>query len=152
MKKFFYSLMVLVLCVSGCVTVQLPRYVQDKHPYKKQFFVPFNDAYNATDQAIKDLGWKILEVTNPTIYEQEKSSVSESAKSILILTETRQTPLFLSSRYMTLNVFLREQDNGTEIEIRYGSSMFVLIKNVKSYRNDLVVNKIFNRIEELLKK
>jgi len=51
---------------------------------------------------------------------------------------------------MSLNVYVREIGEGADVEIRYLAITPVLFKDTKSYRNDAVVNKVFNRIDSLL--
>ena len=64
----------------------------------------------------------------------------------------RQTPLVLSSRYTSLNIYLQEIDNGTNVEIRYLSVVPMVFKSTQNYKNDGLVYAIFDRISELLEK
>ena len=147
MKKTIFLLVVALL--AGCVSVKVPKYVADKSPYKKKFYADFETTFAAAQEALKEGGWKISDVKHPSVFEQGAVLEGEE-KQALIFTEIRQTPLFLSSRYMSLNVFVRPADNGTEVEIRYLSVVPALFKNRESYKNDAVVNKVFNRISEIL--
>ena len=147
MKKI--TVLLAVLFLAGCVSVKIPKYLQDKFPYKKKFYADFETTLKAAEQALRDTGWKISETANPGAFEQGDLSGNE-AKQILIFTEVRQTPLILSSRYMNLNVFVRTADNGTEVEIRYASVVPVVFQGRENYKNDAVVEKVFNRISELL--
>ena len=148
MKKIIVGLLVFTL--AGCVTVKTPNYIQSINPYEKQFFAPQEEVFKATTQALDELGWEVSEITSPSIYEQRAQGDESSAKQVLIFTEVRQTPLFLSSKYMNINVFLRPTDEGTEVEIRYASVMPVFFKSIESYRNDPVVKKILDRIESII--
>ncbi len=139
------------LLLSGCVTVKIPKYIQDASPYKKRFYASFEETLNAARQALGDEGWRISEMANPAVFEQSQV-VSPDTKQIVIFTEARQTPFIFSSRYMTVNVFLRNADDGTDVEVRYASVTPMLFKNANNYKNDSVVNKILNRISELLEK
>ena len=149
MKKIWWF-MVFVIC-TGCVTVKIPKYLKDEFPYKKKFYATFDNTLTATKQALKETGWKITEMANPSTFEQDQS-VNSKVKQILIFTEIRQTPLILSSRYMSLNLYLRSLEDATDVEIRYISVMPMLFKNSENYKNDDVVNKIFDRISQLLEK
>ena len=149
MKKIWWFL-VFVMC-TGCVTVKIPKYLKDGFPYKKKFYATFDNTLTATKQALKETGWKITEMANPSTFEQDQS-VNSKVKQILIFTEIRQTPLILSSRYMSLNLYLRSLEDATDVEIRYISVMPMLFKNSENYKNDDVVNKIFDRISQLLEK
>ena len=149
MKKI--ALLLAALILSGCVTVKIPKYIKDTAPYTKKFYANFEDALAAARQALGDEGWKISEVANPAIFEQTPAT-DPNKKQIVIFTETRQTPFIFSSRYMTVNVFLRNADDGTDVEVRYAAVTPMLFKNTNNYKNDPVVNKILNRISELLNK
>ena len=143
---------VLLIACAGCVTVKIPKYLKDESPYKKKFYASFDKTFAATKQALQDTGWKVTETSSPAVFEQSPSATEKGQKEILIFTEVRQTPLILSSRYMGVNVYLRSADNSTDVEIRYISVMPMLFKNAETYKNDLVVNKIFERISQLLGK
>ncbi|HOW36028.1 MAG TPA: hypothetical protein PL155_06420 [Candidatus Omnitrophota bacterium] len=149
MKKM--GLILLVVFLSGCVTVKIPKYLQENFPYKKKFYARYEETLTATQQALKDLGWTVSEVANPTAFERQAETKDTPAQEVLIFTEVRQTPLILSSRYMSLNVYVRAAGDSTDVEIRYISVMPILFKSVKNYKNDPVVDKVFDRISELLK-
>ncbi|MFA5060478.1 MAG: hypothetical protein WC676_07625 [Candidatus Omnitrophota bacterium] len=151
MKKILSIAMALLL--AGCVTVKIPKYLQDEFPYKKQYFHNFDDTLAATTKALENLGWRISETTHPSVFEHGPDTQESGPRQVLIFTEVRQTPLILSSRYMSLNVYLKQADgNSTDVEIRYVSVMPVLFKSVQNYKNDSVVYKIFDQISELLEK
>lgn len=150
MKKIFWIFALLIL--TGCVTVKIPKYLQDQFPYKKKFYASFDETLTAARQALLDMGWKISEVSSPVVFEHNESTKEIDTKQALFFTEVRQTPLILSSRYMSLNVYVRAADDGSDVEIRYLSVTPMLFKNAQSYQNDTVVNKIFDRISELLEK
>ena len=147
MKKL--TCVVLLVILSGCVTVKIPKYLPLENPYKKKFFSSFDEVLTAAKQALVDTGWQMTDMTSPSVFEQQ-ASVQTQWKQILNFTEIRQTPLILSSRYMSINVYLRSVDDGTEVEIRYMAVMPMLFGNSQSYKNDDVVNKILDRIAQLL--
>lgn len=147
MKKAF--LLVSVLFLAGCVSTKLPQYLSDVNPYKKEFYAPFAQAAHAAQTALTEAGWKISGEGNPSVYEQ---SAGQRSQETILFTEVRQTPLFLGSRYYKVNVILRSNDTMTEVEIRYLTITAVPFKNIESYRNDKAVEKLFERIAELLKK
>jgi hypothetical protein len=136
----------LALFLFGCVTVKVPKYLQEEFPYRQDFYANFDQTYNATIGALKELGWKITETTSPAVFNPQESG---KQKQVLIFTEIKQTPLFLASAYASLNAYLREIDNQyTEVEIRY----ILVMPFFKSYQNDALVDKIFDKIKENLKK
>ena len=150
MKKAIW--LVLLMVCAGCITVKVPKYLKDEFPYQKKFYASFDDTLAATQKALRDTGWRISEIASPSTFEQGQPSSDTQGRQILIFTEIRQTPLILASRYMSLNVYLRTADNSTDVEIRYISVVPVLLKNSTSYKNDVVVNRVFDRISELLTK
>ena len=149
MKKMAWFMLVLFLC--GCVTIKIPKYIQDASPYKKKFYAHYEETLDAARKALMDEGWRISDMANPAVFEQAQNA-SEQVRQILIFTEARQTPFIFSSRYMTVNVLIRGSDDGTDVEIRYVAVTPLFFKNASSYKNDPVVNKILNRISDLLEK
>ena len=150
MKKLF--LVLVAILFAGCVTVKIPKYLQDKSPYQKKYYVGYEETLAATRQALFDSGWKVSEVTSPMAFEQGEITKEDDKKQALIFTEVRQTPLLLSSRYLSVNVYVRAADEGTDVEIRYLGVTPMLFKNAQNFKNDAVVNKIFDRISELVEK
>jgi len=136
-------------CV-GCVTVKIPKYLKSENPYRKEFFASYKDTLDATKKTLDVLGWEITDTVHPSLFEQGADFDEKENRQVLIFTEARQTPLFLSSRYITLNVYVWPLDNSTNVEIRSFSVTPVLFNNIESYKNDSIVNKIFNQIEKEL--
>lgn len=151
MKKAI--LLLLALTLSSCVTVKMPKYLKDEFPYKKKFYASFDDTLKATLDTLRALGWRASETVHPSTFEQGQLNEDKNARQILIFTDIRQTPMVLSSRYMSLNVYLMSSEpNNTDVEIRYISVTPMLFKNVQSYKNDSVVYNIFDHISRLLEK
>ena len=148
MKKY---LLVLLFICWGCSSANIPAYLQSKNPYEQRFFAGHDKTLAAIIQTVEDLGWVIEEKTDPIVYEQrEFNDLHEN--DVLIITATRQTPLFLGTRYARLNVYLRSKKNISEVEIRYLTVTSVVFKNFKDYRNDSEVRRIFDYIDEVLNK
>ena len=149
MKKIVW-IGLLLIWTTGCVTVKIPKYLKDEFPYKKTFYFNFDDTLKSTQLALKDMGWRISDVSNPTVFEQNQTS-DKSVRQVLIFTEVRQTPLIFSSRYMSLNIYVRSLDNkSTDVEIRYLSVTPIVFTSAESHKNDAVIEKIFHRISQLL--
>ena len=68
MKKILVLLLLTI--ASGCMSVQIPEYIQDRYPYKKEFGAPYDNTLKATKQALADLGWRILRSYDPNVFEQ----------------------------------------------------------------------------------
>jgi len=144
MKKIITALVILFLM--GCVTVKVPKYLKEEFPYRQDFYANFDRTFNATSDALKQLGWKITETTTPTVFDPR---ITDHKKQILIFTEIKQTPLFLASAYSSLNAYLREIDEKyTQVEIRY----ILMMPFFKTYQDDALVDKIFEKIKDNLNK
>ncbi len=143
---------ILLLSCIGCVTVRIPKYLKDEFPYKRKYYANFDNTLDATMQALKELGWSVSDTSHPAVFEQDVLEGEDQSKQILLFTDVRQTPLLLSSRYMSLNVYVWSAGNSTDVEIRYMAMTPALFKSVQSYKNDPVVYKVFNRISGILEK
>lgn len=151
MKRIY--VIFLVFIIAGCVTVKVPKFLEDEFPYSKSFEANFEKTFTATLQALKDSGWKVTETTSPLVFRPGHISDKTRKYEVLIFTEIKQTAMFLASSYVTLNALLKSSDaTHTEVEIRYLSMTALPFKAINSYQNDRVVGKIFNKIEAYLKK
>ncbi len=135
----------------GCTTVRIPKYVTDKSPYKRVFVASYENTLDVTKQTLENLGWKVTDAANPSLYEQNRVS-DASKKQILLFTQIRQTAMFLFTRYSTLNVYLRDIQGTSEVEIRYLVMTPFLFKTFEGHKNDRLVNQIFSRIAKGLEK
>ncbi|MFZ5800274.1 MAG: hypothetical protein ACOY3D_02715 [Candidatus Omnitrophota bacterium] len=139
----------LILLIAGCVTVKVPKYINQDFPYRQDFAAGFDETFNATSRVLKELGWKITETANPASFDPTSA---DKRKQVLIFTEIRQTPMFLSTSYASLNVYLREMGiDRTQVEVRYLYVLPLPLRDHKNYQNDALVKKIFNKINERLK-
>ena len=142
----------LLVVSSGCVTVKMPQYVNSENSYQKSFYADYDTTLNATIDALKKTGWKISKQAHPVVFEQSEISRDNKIQQVLIFTDVRQKAMFLGSRYMTINVLVRESGQETDVEIRYFSMLSTAIKNFDSYQNNGLVKKIFqlifNQLEE----
>ena len=149
MKKIVILLM--MFAVSGCVSVKIPKYITDKNPYKKTVLSPYDEVLIATRKALEETRWTVTDVTDPGMYEHNRDE-GEGGKQCLIFTETQQAARVLYSRYTTINVYLRALKDGTEIEIRYLARRPFLFMMSETYRNDRLVDRIFDEIQSDIKK
>lgn len=150
MKKVLSVLLLVTLI--GCASINIPNYIQDKHPYKRTLYASFDKVHEMTVQTLEDFGWRIERESDPGLFERERENGESRNKQTLIFTEIRKTSLFVGSRYARMNAYLRETaDNATEIEIRYLTVTSALFKSFNDYRNDRAVERILDRIEEALK-
>jgi len=140
----------LAILVSGCVTVQMPQYVTSQDSYQESFYANYDRTLKATISTLEKTGWKISKEAHPIAFEQSEQSRDGQIKQILIFTDVRQKAMFLGSRYMTINVLVRENGQRTDVEVRYYSTLSTALKNFSSYQNDKLANKIFNLISNEL--
>ena len=143
---------VLICACAGCVSVQIPQYLQDKYPYKKEFYADYEETLAAVKKILKSSGWTISGTSDPSVYEENSQNKYSQAQKILIFTQEKQTSMLLFSRYTQLNIYVRALKNSTEVEIRYEAITPFPFKQFRSYRNDSFINKLFNLIAERLEK
>ena len=139
-----------VLACAGCVSVQIPQYLQDKHPYKKEFYANYEETLAAAKKILKNSGWVISSTSDPSVFEETPQNKHPEGRNVLIFTQEKQTSMLLFSRYTHLNIYVRALKNSTEVEIRYESVTPFPVKQFRSYRNDSFVNKLFNQIADLV--
>ncbi len=140
----------LLLVSFGCVTVQMPQYLKDKNPYHKEFYVHYDKALSATIMALERLGWKVVKQSNPMVFEGDSVQSEATPRQVLLFTDMRQNGMLFGSRYATINVFLKENNEKIDVEIRYFSIFSTALKNFENYKNDELVKKIFDQIEKVI--
>ncbi len=149
MKKILSIISCLIL--SGCSTVNIPSYIQDKHPYEKKFYASFDKVLKATKETLQDFGWKIVEEADPSAFEVAKKSDNPQSQHVLLFTGIRQTSLFLGSRYARLNIYVEAiNDTTTGLDLRYVTVNSIPFKSFTSYQNNRAVERIFAHIEKKL--
>ena len=148
MKKFL--LLLSLVSLVGCASIPIPNYIPDNNPYKKQFYGKFEDVLNATAKTLEEYGWNITETSDPAVY--ERKSVDEAQrKQIVLFTQLRETPMFLGTRYLRINAFVRSAaDNSVEVELRYVTVTSVPLKTFYSYHKESLIKKMLKSIEQKL--
>lgn len=147
MKRSAWLIGSICLFLTGCTSVQLPKYVQDKNPYTKEFYAHFDETLAAARQSISELDWKISDEVSPAEYEQTNQT---NSKQVLLFTQTKQTSMFLFTRYTQINVYVRELKNATAVEVRYAVVTALPLKQFRGFRNDYFVNRLFALIAKKL--
>ncbi len=135
--------------LAGCASVYLPVYLQDKKPYTRRVYATYEEILQAVAKTLQDLGWEIDKTVDPLVYENHRMSDLDEQQ-ILVLTKTRQTSMWIGSRYARMNIYLSSKKGISEIEIRYLTTTSILFRGFKSYRNDSAADRIFAHLEELL--
>jgi len=150
MKKVLF--LILVLSIAGCMTINMPGYISDKHPYKRRIASDYDSTLEATKLALKDLGWEIEKEVDPSLYERAWQIDDPAIKHTLILTKYSTSNYFVSSQNIVLNAYVRSNlDATTDVELRYLNVSTISYKNFFKFRNDDLIEKIYTKIEENLK-
>ena len=139
----------------GCVTLEVPRYLEGEFQYKKEFNSNFNDTFAATVKALESLGWKIANTENMPFLEKEATDSTTQKHQSLIFTEIKQRSLFIFSTYLTLNVYVKSaSDTTSEVDVRYLSitALPPFFKEWRVNKNEGLVNKIYKKIAHYLTK
>ena len=147
MRKIW--LIVTLVMFTGCATAQIPAYLQKKFPYLHRFYADYDKALASLEKTLADLGWVIEKKVDPSVYEEDTQSVPGS-KSILIITEVRQTHLLLGTRFAKMNIILRSSADVSEIELRYVTVTSLPLKNFVTYRNNSAADRFFGRLDQVL--
>lgn len=153
MKKIFFLLLPALLI--GCVTIKMPETIQEDFAYKKVFKSDFEKSIKAAAASLEDFGWKVSDISRSKLIKQDRTPDKSTIYLAYILTEIKQTQLFLTSAYSTFNVRVEPIDDAqTEIAIRYLSVMPIppFYNKKISYKNDKLVDKIYSDIEKYLSK
>lgn len=151
MKKI--GLIVLCFFLMGCTTISLTQYIKDKHPYDKRFYSDYDSVLEVTQQTLKDFGWEVQDMKDPSVYEVAMSADKLNLNKILIVTNVRQTSMFITSRYARMNIILKQyNDKITDVEIRYMTITNIPFKNLISYKQDTAVERFYKHVEKLLEK
>lgn len=150
MKKYFlFSLLVFLI---GCASIDIPNYIKDENPYRKNFNASYDDVLEATKQALTDSGWEITKSSDPAIYDQSLV-LKKEGKQVLIFTDVRELGLVVGTRYARINTYVQSiQDDVTEVEIRYITANSVGFKTFYNYTHDQSVKRLFYLIERKLNK
>ena len=142
---------VVLLCVlvAGCTSAVIPHYLPDTNPYSRRYDAGYEQTYAAVKEALDDLGWVIEQEADPLVYEQDQNQ-NKSQNDVLIMSNTRQTPLFVGTRYAKLNIYIHSQDDISDVELRYLTINSLPFKAVTNYSNDAAAERILDYIGEVL--
>ncbi|HBR14706.1 MAG TPA: hypothetical protein DD723_04065 [Candidatus Omnitrophica bacterium] len=149
MRRIIYIL--IFLTFTGCATISVPNYIKDQNPYKKTYYSNFSDVLKATTEALEEAGWKVVNTSDPSVFEGNKASDDPQVKQLLLFTDIRQTSLFFATRYARINAYVLSGGNQTtELELRYITVTSVLFKKFYSYKKDRFVEHLLKTIEKKL--
>ena len=143
-------LVFLLVNMTGCASITIPNYIQDKNPYEKVFYASFDTVREVTTKAFEESGWTVEKESEPALFERERD-LKSGTKQTLIFTEVRQVPFFVGSRYARVNAYIHETaNNETQVEIRYLTVTSVMFKSFYGYKHDQAVEYLFSKIEKNL--
>ena len=145
-----YVNFLVLLCLAGCASVNVPGYIQAENPYKRVMYGDFQSVLQAVKGVLIENGWQIAKETHPALYERNATYGPEDKDHALIFTDIKQMSRLVYSKYIHLNVYINRTAEGIEVDVRYGSVADFYIKKVRRYRNDALVKKILDRIEQKL--
>lgn len=144
-----------LIFIVGCVTVEVPKYLNDKPAYSKNIEGNFNQTFTATVKSFKDMGWRVSETESTPIAKINNEEVERPAQTAIIITELKQRSMIIFSTYLMLNAYVRYlEENKTEVEIRYLSitSAPPLFRQWRVYKNDGLVEKLYKEINKNISK
>ncbi len=141
---------VALIIFGGCVRVQIPQYIKADHPYVRHMYGDLERITEAVRQVLMRNGWSIERVMNPAVYERSNEEELNGEKDLLIITETKQHPMFLYSSYTHLNVFIHATAEGAQVDVRFGKTTSVGFKQFYNTRNDKLANRLLEQIEQEL--
>ena len=147
-------IVVLFLGMIGCAGIDTPSYIQAENPYKRTYYGSFNDVLEVVRAAIQEDGWQIAKEVDPTLYERNPLYSTGDEGHILILTTIKRSRRILYSKAAHLNIYVHRINEGVEVDIRYGSVKDFHFWKARSYRNNALIKKMLDHIEQklLLKK
>jgi len=138
-----------VLALVGCATVQIPNYIKADHPYIRKISGDYDKIIAAIEDVLYRQGWKVQSQVNPSIYERRPGGEDQS-RDVLFFTQIKQHANFFYSTYTHLNVFVHATGEGAEVEVRYGALNDLFIKKFEGTRNDPLAKRLLDKIEQEL--
>ena len=148
MRKMFFSVLCLAVIVSGCTVVQVPMYLPDDKVFTQRVYVDFETALNAVRMAVADFQWDVSSEVPPEMYEVDSESQTE--KEILLITDIKNTHLFVGSRYARMNIYIRSTGAVSEIEFRYMVVNSMVVWKPRTYGSQNLADRFFARVESHL--
>ncbi len=144
--------LLILITLTGCSVVNVSPYIQDKHPYTKTLLSNYNKILLVTKKTLEVEGWKIVKEADPAIYEKGRELDVSNAKQTLIFAQTFKPSWVGGGKIAQMNIYLRTIDElNTEIEIRYLVVKRALITNLYGYRNDKLINRLIEKINQQLR-
>jgi len=138
----------LCLLLAGCTTVHIPGYIEGGHPYTRKMYGNYDRIVVAVKRVLVRNKWKIQGQMRPEVYERSQEDGRNADKSVLLFTDIKQHSMVLYSSYTHLNVYVYAVADGAQVEIRYGKVTPLLIKQMRSTREDKLAERLLEQIEQ----
>ena len=149
MKRILPCLCLLVT-LSGCSTLVLPRYIPDKNPTAKNFHADYEEVVAATKKAFEDLGWEVAAEGDPALYERAWQLRDKSVKQVLLMSNYRKSSFLIVTKNEAINAYIRSGTAATELELRFLKVSTYPFKSFYKYRNKKLISRLFDRIDKNL--
>ena len=152
LQKIYF--IVLLMGMFGCASIDSANYIQAENPYKRTYYGSFDEVLDVVRAAIKEDGWQIVKEVDPTLYERNPLYSTGDQGHVLILTDVKRAQRIIYLKTTHLNVYVHRIAEGVDVDIRYGSVKNFHLWKSQSYRNNTLIKKMLDRIEQklLLKK
>jgi hypothetical protein len=140
-----------IFFTAGCAAINVPNYIQDKHIYEKKVYSDYEKTLSAVKNVLQEEGWQITKEADPGLYEESRSINNPDVKQTLLFAQTYKKSWVGTGKFAQINVYLRSKDKMTELEFRYLVVKNAFVKSFYQYRNDRLVDNLFQRITDYLK-
>ena len=143
-----FIMLVVILSVVGCATVDTGHYIQAQNPYKRTYYGSFDGILVAVRKTLQEEDWQIANEVDPDLYERNPLHKPGEQDNVLIFTEIRRAQRFVYAKSTHLNVYVIRIDGGVEVDLRYVTVTDLRLWKKRSYRNERLVKKVLDRIEQ----
>jgi len=147
MKRFVFPCFCLLLSLTGCSTLILPRYIPDKNPTTRNFYADYDAVVAATREAFKKFGWEVAQEADPAVFERAWQLKSKDVKQVLLMSNYRKSNYLIVSKHSALNAYIRSGKDATELDLRYLKVSTFPFKSFYKYRNKKLINRLLKQIE-----
>lgn len=153
MKNILNITKVFLLCVligaAGCASIP-PQYIPGDQPYKRTYYGDFDDILSVVRSTLEEDGWEVVKEVDPTLYERNPLYNEGEKGHILLFTNIKKSQRFVYSTSTHLNVYVNRIFDGVEVDARYGRVRDFHVLKMRSYKNERLVKKFLDRIEQKL--
>ena len=148
LQKIYF--IVLLMGMIGCASIDPPSYIQAENPYKRTYYGSFDDVLAVVRTTVQQDGWQIAKEVDPTLYERNPLYSTGDQGHVLILTDIKCSQRIIYSKATHLNVYVHRIAEGVEVDVRYGSVKNFHLWKARSYRNNALIKKMLDHIEQNL--